>query len=200
MTSAAFILESLGRSGIKIWATGDKVVVEPASRLSPELRENIRTHKAGLLAALVQGHPSADYCAGRVASTEVGTGVPREWTEGFARLQVTRPPAAIEAWRWQQVINDTGRFLDHWVIRAVVLGWRTLDVFGAHAEKPEARFDAAGLVWCLRGAKVVSITEKAVQLRTPSGAVQTFTRCDPAHPEAVAVWSLEAAMSVGVPS
>ncbi len=191
MASAALVLKSLDQNGIKIWTAGDKLIVEPASLLSPELRENIRAHKAALLAALVKGHSSTNDCPGR-ASAAIEAAVPREWAEGFARLQATRPLAAIEAWRWQQVINDAGHFLDRWAIRALVLGWRTLDVFGVHAGRPSERFDAAGLVWCLQGAKVVTIVAKTMQLRTPSGAVQTFTRCDPVHPEAVAVWSLEA--------
>jgi hypothetical protein len=91
------------------------------------------------------------------------------------------------------VIDDAGRFLDAWAAQAAALGWRTLDVFGVHGTKPAERFDAAGLVWLLRGAEVVAIGETTAKLKTTSGAVQSYTRHDPEHPEAVALWRLEAA-------
>ena len=137
--------------------------------------------------------PLADDFPERAALAEIGAGVPREWAEGYARLQVVRPPAGIAVWRWQQVIDDAGRFLDRWATQAVALGWRTLDVFGVHREKPVERFDAAGLVWLLRGAEVVAITEMMAKLKTTSGATQTYARRDPEHPEAVAVWELSEA-------
>ena len=191
MASAARLLETLGREGIKVSAAGDRLVVEPASKLNPELRESIRSHKADLIEALAGARPLADDFPERAALAEIGAGVPREWAEGFARLQVIRPPAGIAVWRWQQVIGDAGRFLDRWAVQAAALGWKTLDVFGVHGAKPVERFDAAGLVWLLRGAEVIAIAEKTAKVKTPSGAVQTFSRRDPEHPEAVAVWSLE---------
>lgn len=191
MASAARLLETLDREGIKVSTVGDKLVVEPASKLNPTLRESIRSHKADLIEALSGARPLADDFAERAALVEVGAKVPREWAEGFARLQVVRPPAGIAVWRWQQVIDDAGRFLDRWAAQAAALGWRTLDAFGVHPEKPVERFDAAGLVWLLRGAEVVAIAEMTAKVKTTSGVLQTFSRRDPEHPEAVAVWSLE---------
>ena len=135
--------------------------------------------------------PLADDFDERAALAEIGAGVPREWGEGYARLQVVRPPAGIAVWRWRQLIDDAGRFLDRWAIQAAALGWRTLDVFAAHGAKPVERFDAAGLVWCIRGGAVVAIAEMTAKVKTPSGVLQTFARREPEHPEAVAVWSLE---------
>ncbi len=135
--------------------------------------------------------PLADDFEERAALAEIGAGVPREWAEGYARLQVIRPPTGIAVWRWQQVIDDAGHFLDRWATQAAALGWKTLDVFGVHGAKPVERFDAAGLVWLLRGAEVVAIAEKTAKVRTTSGAVQTFSRRDPVHPEGIAVWNLE---------
>ena len=126
----------------------------------------------------------------RVALVEVGAGVPREWAEGYARLQVIHRPSGVALWRWQQVVDDAGRFLDGWASQAAALGWRTLDVFGVHDKKPVERFDAAGLVWCIHGSEIVAITTSTARLRSTSGAVQTFARHDPKHPEAVAVWAL----------
>lgn len=191
MASAARLLETLDREGIKVSTVGDKLVVEPASKLNPTLRESIRSHKADLIEALSGARPLADDFPERAALAEIGAGVPREWAEGYARLQVVRPPAGIAVWRWQQVIDDAGRFLDAWATPAAALGWKTSDVFGVHGAKPVERFDAAGLVWLLRGAEVVAIAEMTAKVKTASGAVQTFSRRDPEHPEAVAIWSLE---------
>lgn len=135
-------------------------------------------------------HPLGDDYEERAALAEIGAQVPREWAEGFARLQTCCPPAGIAVWRWQQVIDDAGRFIDRLAVQAAALGWRTLDVFGVHGAKPVERFDAAGLVWCLHAAEVVAITEKTAKLKTPSGAVQTYARRDPEHPEMVAIWAL----------
>ena len=191
MASAARLLEALDREGIRVSTAGDKLVVEPASKLNPALRESIRSHKADLIEALSGASPLADDFEERVALAEIGAGVPSEWAEGFTRLQVIRPPAGVAVWRWHQVIDDAGRFLDRWATQAAALDWKTLDVFGVHPEKPVERFDAAGLVWCIRGGKVVAITEMTAKLKTTSGATQTYARRDPEHPEAVAVWNLE---------
>ena len=193
MASAARLLEALDREGIRVSTAGDKLVVEPASKLNPTLRESIRSHKADLIEALSGARPLADDFGERAALAEIGAGVPSEWAEGFTRLQVIRPPAGVAVWRWHQVIDDAGRFLDGWAVQATALGWRTLDVSGVHGAKPVERFDAAGLVWLLRGAKVVAITEKTAKVKTASGAAQTFSRRDPEHPEAVAVWELSEA-------
>lgn len=184
MRSAALVLEALGREGIKIWAIGEKLVVEPASLLTPELRQGIRAQKSNLLALVVAQPPANDFAG------PLGVGLLGEWTAGVAQLQARRPPAPIAAWRWQQVLNDSEHFLDRWAKLALTLGWRTPDAFGVHTEKQEERFDAAGLVWCLRGASILSITERVAQLRTTSGAVHTFTRSEATNREAVAIWSL----------
>jgi hypothetical protein len=189
MASAARLLETLGRDGIRVSVTGDKLVVEPASRLTAQTREAIRSQKAELLAALAATCPLADDFDERTALTEVLAGVPREWAEGFATLQAACPPAYVAAWRWQLVVDDAGHFIDRWAAPAAALGWRTLDVFGMHATNPWERLDAAGLVWCIGGADVLAITSYTARLQLRSGATQTFRRNEAEHPEAVAIWT-----------
>lgn len=127
----------------------------------------------------------------RAALAEFGAGIPREWAEGFALLQTVLPPAVVEARRWQQVIDDAGHFIDRWASQAAALGWRTLDVFGVHRAKPAERLDAAGLVWCLSGAKVFAISERTAALQLRSGVLQSFRRAREIQPEAAAIWTLE---------
>lgn len=126
----------------------------------------------------------------RAALAEFGAGIPREWAEGFARLQVSRPAAGVPTERWWQVIDDAARFIDRWAAQAAALGWRTLDVFGVHRTKPADRFEAAGLAWCIEGADVLAITANTAKLQLRSGARQTFYRRPRACPEAVAIWTL----------
>ena len=41
--------------------------------------------------------------------------------------------------RWQQVLDDAGRFLDRWGNQAHELGWNAADLFGVHPQALDAR-------------------------------------------------------------
>ena len=130
----------------------------------------------------------------RAAIAEHDANVPREWADGFARLCTIPRPAAVTPRRWEQIIDDAGRFMDRWAAKAAALGWKTMDVFGCHDAKPDARLDAAGLVWLICGNEVVVIGPNAVILRTLSGATHTIRARTVAAEGAlrVAAWELEA--------
>jgi hypothetical protein len=74
-------------------------------------------------------------------------GVPREWAEGFARLDPDRPPAGVPLRRWQAVIDAIGTFLDRWAAEAVARGWQAADIFGADSSRPEVTWLNAGPLW-----------------------------------------------------
>ena len=85
---------------------------------------------------------------------------------------------------WQQAINDGRRFLDRWGEQAEALGWTARDLFGLH-EVPHtphasyrrlARYDCTGLIWLLRGAVVVDLTESTAAICGRLGAVTTYRR------------------------
>src|SRR5262249_41148743 len=79
---------------------------------------------------------------------------PRAWAEGFARLDLSKPPADVPPKRWLRFIDDYGRFLDGgWAARAAALGWGPLDLFGCDRERPFADVDHQGLLWLLNGHK-----------------------------------------------
>jgi hypothetical protein len=71
-------------------------------------------------------------------------------------------PDLIEAERWQQAVEDGGRFLASWGEQAKALGWTVRELFGLHPvpSKPHpsferlARYDSTGLVWLLHGRPV----------------------------------------------
>ena len=48
----------------------------------------------------------------RAAIVEYDGGAPREWAEGFARLNPNQPPADVPPHRWLRFIDDCGHFLD----------------------------------------------------------------------------------------
>lgn len=127
----------------------------------------------------------------RAAIIEFDAGVPREWAEGYARLcTIPRDPDFTEE-RWLRLIDDSGRFLDRWAVQVAAMGWRTLEVFGVHPDKPDARTDLKGLVPFIDGREVVAVSADSVTVQTPSGAhQQIFRRSDLQSPGRVRIWEL----------
>jgi hypothetical protein len=138
-----------------------------------------------------KGHEAetTDELAERAALVEYGAGVPRDWAEGFARLDRTCPPNGFSALRWQTVINDGGRFLDRWAADAADLGWQASDVFGVHPMVPSCRYDQMGLVLLVNGGDVAFITATSANIRTTVGSVLTYTRLP--KDGAVCIWELK---------
>src|SRR5262245_11502708 len=59
-------------------------------------------------AASVWGEAEAE----RAAIVENDSMIPRDWAEGFARLDPDRSPRDVPLRRWQQFVDDVGQFLD----------------------------------------------------------------------------------------
>lgn len=144
----------------------------------------------GLLQEVVQPDPfDHDAFAERVAIIEAN-GVPREWAEGFATLCTMPCPPTMPPQRWQQIVDDGGRFLDRWGRQAAVLGWRAVEVFGVHPAAPLRRYDGMGLVPLLQGHEVVALTASMARIHITDTVTQSFSRHTLAR-EAVAIWQLE---------
>lgn len=128
----------------------------------------------------------------RAAIIQFGAGVPRDWAEGFARLcTMPRHPDFNEE-QWNQLIDDTGRFLDRWAVQVAAMGWTTQEVFGVHPGKPDARIDLKGLVPCIGGKEVIAVSADSATIQTPSGAHQRiFRRADIQSPGRVPVWEID---------
>jgi hypothetical protein len=113
----------------------------------------------------------------RAAIIEHDGKIPREWAEGFARLDPDRPPGDVPLKRWQQFVDDVGGFLDGgWAEKATALGWGPLDLFGCDRLKPYARIDRAGLLWLLNGQKLLALAANVAAIVTASGGSLTFRR------------------------
>jgi hypothetical protein len=113
-------------------------------------------------------------CAAIVAE---GTDLPREWAEGFARLDPDRPRADVPPRRWVQFLGDVGRFLDSpFCAVARSLDWGPYDLFGCDRDRPFARIDQAGLLWLLDGNRLIALSANTATIETNTGTRQTFRR------------------------
>jgi hypothetical protein len=116
--------------------------------------------------------------------------VPPEWNDGLARLHPGRPPGDVPSGRWRQFINDCGRLLGAGLIEeAARLGWTAHDLFACNDRNPFARLDQMGLVWFIKGGRVISMSMSAAVIETPTGARQTYRRKDGTLGQ-VLVWEL----------
>jgi len=100
-------------------------------------------------------------------------GVPEAYASAFAQLQAHAPPE-VPLERWHQFINDAGIFLDQWGRDAERLGWSVDDLFGLHPNAPMARYDRMGLLWMLKGQRVVALTGRGAKL---SGGLTFYRKC-----------------------
>ena len=128
--------------------------------------------------------------AERAATVEYAGNIPRDWAEGFARLDPNRPPVDVPLRRWLAFIDDCGRFLDGgFAGRAAALGWGPCDLFGCDRDRPFARIDQAGLLWLLNGDHLVALSENTASVETRAGARQCWRR-KPDEPGRVLPWEL----------
>jgi hypothetical protein len=126
----------------------------------------------------------------RAAIVQHDGGIPREWAEGFGRLDPDRPPKGVSPKRWLQFINDIGQFLDSpFCAVAAALGWTAFDLFGADRDRPFARIDHAGLLWLLNGNRLAMLAENTATIETRTRARQTY-RLKPSAPGRVLAWEL----------
>jgi hypothetical protein len=101
----------------------------------------------------------------------------------FEHLE-SRCPNLIPNDCWQLAIQDGRRFLVKWGERAEVLGWTARDLFGltpipdsTHPTYQRlSRYDETGLIWLLRGRKVLALTESTAAVESPTGAVTVYRR------------------------
>jgi hypothetical protein len=126
----------------------------------------------------------------RAAIVEHDGGAARTWAEGFARLDPEQPPGDVSPHRWQCFVDDVGLFLDGgFAEQATALGWSPHDLFGCDRDRPLARIDRAGLLWLLKGDKLVALTADTATIETRTGARLTYRR-KPDEPGRVLAWEL----------
>jgi hypothetical protein len=188
MSVAIDLLRVATAAGARFTVSGDRLTVTAPRPLPAKLVDQLRRAKGEVIALLAADPVSS--LEERAAIVEYGAAVPRSWAEGFARLDPARPPADVPLRRWQQFIDDVGRFLDSgFAARAAALGWGPFDIFGCDRDRPFARIDQQGLCWLVTGNRVVSLFENAAVIQTWTGQRQTWRR-KPSEPGRVLAWEL----------
>jgi hypothetical protein len=138
--------------------------------------------------AVGQGKTALLSEAERAAIVEHEGKIPRAWAEGFAQLDPARPPGDVPPHRWQRFVDDVGLFLDGgFAEQAAALGWGPHDLFGCDRDRPFARIDLAGLLWLLKGDKLVALTADTATIETRAGPRLTYRR-KPVEPGRVLAW------------
>jgi hypothetical protein len=137
-------------------------------------------------APLTWGEPEAK----RAAIVEHDGKVPREWAEGFARLDPDRPPADVPPRHWQRFIDDVGLFLGSpFCAVAAALGWGPYDLFGCDRDRPFGRIGQCGLIWLLKGDRLVALSANTATVETCTGGRQTWHR-KPNEQGRILAWEL----------
>jgi hypothetical protein len=127
----------------------------------------------------------------RAAIVEFDGGAPRAWAEALARLNPAKPPVNVPPQRWLRFIDDCDRFLDEgWAPRAAALAWGPLDLFGCDRERPFARVDHQGLLWLVKGGRIVELHRDLATVETERSARQTYRRRPVEVGRVVLVWEL----------
>jgi hypothetical protein len=93
-------------------------------------------------------------------------------------------PDYVDQERWQRALMDSRGFLIEWGNKAAALGWSARDLFGLAAvpKSPApnyrrlSRYDLTGLIWLLRGRRVVALTNAAATIESRTGAITIFRR------------------------
>ena len=188
--NAARLLEDIRNVGGYVALTGDDLKLRLPKSAPRDLIDAVRAAKPELIALLRQQRPDTkDDLEERAALVEYGAGVPREWAEGFARLDCTHPPADFPLHRWRQIIDDGGLFLDQWANKAAALGWTVVDVFGLNPANPSVRYDGMGLVPLIKGQRIIAISADSARLRMRTGHIQTYARRP--SPSSTVLWKLQ---------
>jgi hypothetical protein len=113
----------------------------------------------------------------------LGTPLPDRYESVYSALE-SGCPALVPVDRWQRCVEDGRRFLARWGEQADALGWTARDLFGLDTPpaKPHpsysrlSRYDATGLIWLLRGRRVIALTEATAAIQNPTGAVTVYRR------------------------
>lgn len=184
MTAALDVLAMARRHGVEVEIHGNQLRLHAASEPPSDVLTALREHKAEIVATLSE--PLDEERAGIIQHDGAA---PLAWADGLARLDPNSPPGDVPPQRWVTFCNDAGRFLDEWAYRAAALGWGPADLFGCDTRKPFARVDRLGLVWLLKGDRLVALSETTAVIQRGTGARQSCRR-RPVEPGCVLVWDL----------
>ena len=174
------LIDEFAEVGIRLTAENGQVVFEgPREMLTPARIEELRQHKAELLAAL--SAPDSDAFEERAAIIEHDAGLPRQEAETLAAQEQGHADAGslhgATVQRWAAEIGRLAKlpavspegaealklaraFINEgWALQAARLGWDEVELFGVCPRAPWQRLDRKGVAF---GGAVQAITTEAV--------------------------------------
>jgi hypothetical protein len=177
--SASQALEAALAAGIRLATDGDDLLLEADAAPPSPLLAPLSHHKASVVALLrnkacaeattVHEIDQAEREAIIIGQDEMRTlaiplgAIPALYADAFAKL-LARAPADVPAERWHHSIRDAVEFLDQWGEAAARLGWAPEELFGLDPVAPMARYDRMGLLWLLKGERVIGLTLSEARL------------------------------------
>ncbi len=113
----------------------------------------------------------------RAAIIEYDGGAPRAWAEAFARLHPDRPPRDVSYRQWRQFVDDCGRFIDRWAVKADAWAGPLDDLFGWDTFRPFSLIAMQmGLGWRIEGGAVVDVKRNVATIHKPNRQPICFRR------------------------
>jgi hypothetical protein len=89
--------------------------------------------------------------------------IPVIYADAFSKL-LTKTPADVPDKRWHRCIREAVEFLDQWGEAAARLGYSPERLFGLDPAAPLRRYDRMGMLWFLKGERVVALTATGAKL------------------------------------
>jgi hypothetical protein len=131
----------------------------------------------GLSRAEAEAIAHREMVAGVYDDTQVARD-PSSYAPALAALRANCP-ACVPEDRWHQAIVDAKAFTSKWGAKAQAFGWTARDLFGLPdvPDRPRAsyqrlsRYDQTGLVWLLKGRRVIELTKDNAVIETAAGTV-----------------------------
>jgi hypothetical protein len=199
------LIDQFADAGIRLTAENGQVVFEgPWEVLTPERIEELRRHKAELLAALAA--PDPDAYEERAAIMEFDGGMPRQDAETLAAREqghadadslhgdvVGRWAAEIERLATLPAVSPDGAealkraqafTAEGWALQAARLGWDEVELFGVCPRAPWRRLDRKGAAF---GGAVQAVTQEAI---TYVGGLRRYRSTVNNDGGAVPIWEL----------
>jgi hypothetical protein len=134
------------QAGVTVSVDGGRLNLEADAEPPAHIIEQLRRHKAEIVAILSEPDPAELEERKGMASDSV----PECYLDAWARFQLQLPGGVTEQ-TWRQAIDDAGRFLARWGKLAVEFGWTPGDLFDG------PRDGAMGLVWWLKSRTVTAL-------------------------------------------
>src|SRR5262249_19602031 len=106
-------------------------------------------------------------------------------------LDHQRAPKSVPPHRWRQFVNDCHQVVlgpEGWAERAASLDWDSASLFGCHPTRPLEHLGAAGLLWLVRGGRLVQLHKDGAVI-SANGVDLTYHR-RPNYRNSVLPWRL----------